>query len=99
MKRQFYLLLSVKTPNGFVTYGQFEWVGSSAEAFAFFAGLKGRPDAAEETILHIDLMETVDELPCRIKTICCTLDELIHNCKLITLETFRIKSLKEEKAL
>jgi hypothetical protein len=99
MKRQFSLLLSVKTPLGFVTYGQYEWGGSSAEMFEFFARLKGCPDAAGETILHIDLMETVDELPCRINTISCTLDELVYNCKLITLETFRINSLKEVKPL
>ena len=84
---------------GFVNYGQFEWGGSSAEVFEFFACLKGCPDAADETILHIDLMETVDELPSRINTISCTLDELVYNCKLITLETFRINSLKEVRAL
>jgi hypothetical protein len=40
-------------------------------------------------------METVNELPVKIKTICCTLDELGHNCKLIARETFRLKNLEE----
>jgi hypothetical protein len=45
--------------------------------------------------LHIDLMETDHEFPLKISTICCTLDELSHNVKLISREIFRLKNLKE----
>jgi len=40
-------------------------------------------------------METVDELPVCIKSICCTLDELAWNCKTIAKETFKAYNLKE----
>ena len=97
MKRQFYLLLSVKTPAGFVAYGQYELVASPEEAYEFFDSLKGKKEIEDDHILHIDLMETVDNLPVRIKTITCNLDELTCNCKLITLETFRLAHLKGVK--
>jgi hypothetical protein len=45
--------------------------------------------------LHIDLMEAVDNLPVKIKSICCTLEELGFNCKLIAKEIFRLKNLEE----
>jgi hypothetical protein len=40
-------------------------------------------------------METVGELPARIKTICCTLDQLAMDSMLIAREIFRQKNLKE----
>ena len=40
-------------------------------------------------------METVNELPVKIKTICCSLEELGTNCQLITKEMFRLKKLEE----
>jgi len=40
-------------------------------------------------------VETVNELPVKIKTICCTLNELGANCKLIAREIFRLKNLEE----
>jgi hypothetical protein len=46
-------------------------------------------------LLHIDLMETVDGLPAKIKTIGCTLEELGTNCRLIAREIFRLKNLEE----
>ena len=97
MKRQFFLLLSVKTPAGFVAYGQYELITSQEEAYRFFDGLKGSKELEDDQILHIDLMETVDNLPARIKTIACNLDELTQNCKLITLEIFRLAHLKGVK--
>jgi hypothetical protein len=46
-------------------------------------------------LLHIDLMETNKEFPVKISTVCCTLDELSYNVKLISREIFRLKNLKE----
>jgi hypothetical protein len=97
MKRQYYLLLSVKTPGGFVAYGQYDLLTSPEEADEFFEGLKGSKEVEEEHILHIDLMETVDGLPFKIRTIGCTLDELTCNCKKVSLEVFRLAHLKGVK--
>ncbi|MCC8424728.1 hypothetical protein [Mucilaginibacter sp. UR6-11] len=95
MKTQFYILLSLKTPAGFVNYGQYFFGNDREAAYALFGQLKGDKSLAAGAALHIDLMETVNELPVKIKTICCTLDELGYNTKLIAREIFRLKNLEE----
>lgn len=95
METQFYILLSLKTPRGFEDYGQYFFGNDREAAYGLFAQLQGSPDIKDTCRLHIDLMETVNELPVKIKTICCTLEELGDNCKLIARETFRLKNLEE----
>lgn len=94
MKTQFYIILSLKTLAGFEHYGQYNFGHDREAAYALFETLNGKPEPDEHTLLHIDLMETVDELPVKIKTIGCTLDELACNSKLIAREIFRQKNLK-----
>lgn len=93
MKTQFYILLSLRTPKGFVDYGQFNLGDELAAAYSLFETLKGTGEFSAP--LHIDLMETVDELPVKIKTICCSLEQLSTNCRLIAKEMFRLKNLEE----
>ncbi|UOE48784.1 hypothetical protein MTO98_30765 [Mucilaginibacter sp. SMC90] len=95
MKTQFYILLSLKTPQGFTDYGQYFFGNDRSAAYGLFRQLKGAEQLRDVCLLHIDLMETVNDLPVKIKTICCTLDELGHNCKLIAREIFRLKNLEE----
>lgn len=94
MHTQFYIIMSLKTTQGFVDYGQYFFGNDRAAAYELFQQLKGSPDLKDNCLLHIDLMETVNGLPVKIRTICCTLDELAHNCKLIARETFRLKNLE-----
>lgn len=95
MKTNFYILLSLKTPSGFENYGQY-FIGDDSEAaYALFEQFKGDRMITDKALLHLDLMETVGELPVKIKTICCTLEELGCNCKLIAKEIFRQMNLKE----
>ena len=95
METQFYILLSLKAPQGFTDYGQYFFHNDREEAYALFDQLKGSASIKDNCLLHIDLMETVNEFPVKIKTICCTLDELGANCKLIAREVFRVKNLEE----
>src|SRR5579862_2576049 len=95
MKTQFYILLSLKTPEGFENYGQYFFGDDREAAYALFDELEGSQQVSPNCLLHVDLMETVDELPVKIKTICCTLDQLAENSKLIAREIFRQKNLKE----
>lgn len=95
METQFYILLSLKTAAGFSDYGQYFFGDDREAANKLFRGLKGSNQLKDNCLLHIDLMETVGELPVKIKTICCTLDELGYNCKLIAREIFRLKNLEE----
>jgi hypothetical protein len=95
METQFYILLSLKTPQGFVDYGQYFLGGDPKAAHALFEQLKGNEQIKDACLLHIDLVEIVNELPLKIKTICCTLDELGANSKLIARWIFRLKNLEE----
>jgi hypothetical protein len=95
METQFYILLSLKTPQGFAAYGQY-FLGEDPEAaYGLFRQLSGDEQIKAGCALHIDLMETVDELPVKIESICCTLEELGVNCKLFAREVFRLKNLEE----
>jgi len=95
MKTQYYILLSLKTPQGFVDYGQYFFGNDREAADKLFGQLKGHEKIGNNCLLHIDLMETVNGLPEKVKTICCTLDELGINSKLIAREIFRLKNLEE----
>lgn len=88
-------MLCLKTPTGFTNYGQYYLGDDRQFADEVFDQLQGSREVTAHTLLHIDMMETVDELPQKIKTIGCTLDELAHNTKLIVREIFRIKNLEE----
>ncbi len=95
MEARFYILLSLKTPQGFANYGRY-FLGDDREAaYHLFDELQGEKDIRDQSVLHIDLMETINQLPVKIKTICCTLDQLGENCKLIAREIFRLKNIKE----
>lgn len=95
MKKQFYLLLNVRTPRGFKTYGQYFLGDDRTSAESLFDSLKGATKNNEHTLLHLDLMETIDEIPAKVKTKCCTLEELGDNCKTIAKETFKQLNLDE----
>lgn len=95
METQFYILLSLKTPQGFADYGQYFFGDDRGAAYELFGQLRGSDELKPACQLHIDLMETVNGLPVQIKTKCCTLEELGQNCKLIAREIFRLKNLEE----
>jgi hypothetical protein len=95
METQFYIILSLKTPQGFTDYGQYFFGNDRSAAYGLFAQLDGNVDVRDNCLLHIDLMEMVDALPLKIRTICCTLEQLGLNCKLIAREIFRLKNLEE----
>lgn len=95
METQFYILLSLKTAKGFVHYGQYFFGDDRETAYHLFDQMRGSTILTDTAKLHIDLMETVNELPVKIKTVCCTLEELGANCKLIAREVFRLKILED----
>ncbi len=78
-----------------MNYGQFFLGNNWQLAYDLFRQLKGSESLTDTALLHIDLMETVDELPAKVKSKSCTLDELATNCKLIAREVFRVNNLEE----
>src|SRR4030095_1589076 len=79
----FYVLASIRTEDGFESFGKFNLGNSRKTAAAVFSQLKGNPEVDRKTMLTIELMQTVNELPVNLHILSCTLDELAYNCKII----------------
>jgi hypothetical protein len=94
METAFYIVLYIKTPQGFEHFARY-YIGNKGElARELFAKLKGTTEDPEICILQMDLMETRNNLPINIKLLGCTLEEMAENCKVITKEAFKIFTLE-----
>jgi hypothetical protein len=94
METVFYILLYIKTPQGFESFARF-YIGNKDElARQLFNKLKGSVEEIDDCILQMDLMETQNNLPVNIKVIGCTLEEMAENCKVIAKEAFKIFTLE-----
>ena len=89
----FYAVLSIRTADGFENFGKFNLGNNKEAASAIFRQLQGNSAVDEESMLTIDLVETINDLPVNVQILACTLDELACNCKIITKETFKIINL------
>ena len=91
----FYIVLNLRTCNGYESFGKF-FIGNDKRcATDIFDQLKRRNNLNEKSILQLDLMETINGLPANMEMISCSLDDLAENCKIITRETFKLFNLKE----
>lgn len=94
MDSQFYIVLNLKTTDGWESFGRFFLGNSKVHAYDLFRKLKGTSDVNEKTVLHLDFMETKQGLPVNLKMITCTLNQLAENCKIITMELFKLANLE-----
>ena len=94
MQTTFYIKFTLKTPEGFESFGQFFIGNDRSTASMIFESLKGSLDVQENNILQLDFIETVDGLPVNIKVLRCTLSEMAENCKIITKAVFNDRVLK-----
>lgn len=90
----FYLLLSIKTGDGFESFGKFNLGNKRKAATEVFRQLMGTSMVDEKTMLTIDFVETVKGLPVNLQILGCTLEEVANNCKIIAKETFKLLNLK-----
>lgn len=89
MDTQFFILITLKTPNGLDTFGKF-FIGNNREnAYTLFKNLKGNEDPSEKDLLFLDFMEMAGGLPTNLKMKSCTLNQLAENCKMVTKELFK----------
>ena len=95
MNKRFYLLLSLRTRQGFEVCGEYELGNKRETAKELFGSLLGSTSPSDSGCIHIDLIETVDGLPGKVETKCCSLEEFCANSKLIIKEIFRLKTLEE----
>jgi len=96
MESPFYLLISLKTPGSYEPFGEFDLGHDRELAYALFDSLDGNPEIDDLCHFHVDLIETVDTLPEKIRSKCCRLDELGLNAERVALEIFRQKNLRGE---
>ena len=87
-------MLSIRTGDGFESFGKFNLGNKRKAAADVFRQLRGTPSVDEKTILTIDLVETTNGLPLNLHILGCTLEELAENCKIIAKETFKLLNLK-----
>jgi hypothetical protein len=92
----FYILISVKTREGFESFGKYNLGNNRKTATAIFRQLKGSPDV-DQTMLTMELEEAVNGLPVNLQMLGCTLEELAYNTKIIVKETFKFLNLKGTK--
>ena len=90
----FYALLSIRTADGFESFGKFNLGNNKKAASTIFKQLKGTPIVDETTMLTIDLVETINELPLNLNILGCTLEEMGYNCKIMVKERFKLLNLK-----
>ena len=89
----FYFVLNIRTADGFENFGKFNLGNNREAATEVFRQFKGSPVLDEKTMLTIDMVEIINDLPVNLKIMACTLDELADNCKIIAKETFKIFNL------
>jgi hypothetical protein len=89
----FYVLLRIRTCEGFESFGKFNLGNNRKAAEQVFGEFQGRPEVDENTALTIELMETNNELPLNLNLLACTLDELAYNTRLIAKEMFKLYNL------
>jgi hypothetical protein len=94
--KTFYILISVRTREGFESFGKYNLGNNRKTATAIFRQLKGSPDL-DQTMLSMELEETVNGLPVNLQILACTLEELAYNTKIIVKETFKFLNLKGTK--
>lgn len=94
METSFYILLYIKTSQGFESFARFYIGNKETLARHLFDKLKGSRETVDDYILQMDLMETKNNLPLNLKVIGCTLEEMAENCKVITKEVFKIFTLE-----
>jgi hypothetical protein len=97
MEQQFYIDISIQTPEGPKRIGRFELGNDREAAGKLFKKLKGSPEVNMKDMLYIEFMEQVGGLPLNIDILTCALQELGTNAMLITQEVFRVTNLKGQR--
>lgn len=89
MRTTFYVILRLRTADGFEAYGSFNLGNDREFAYSTFSQLKGRELPQDTDMLHMDFMETKEGLPINLRVVSCTAEEIAANVKCITREMFK----------
>lgn len=91
---EFHIILQIKTPDGFEPFGKFVLGTDQQFADNIFRQLKGEAECDYNDLLQIDLAEVGEGLPRQLKMISCCLEDIAENCRIITREVFKYRSLE-----
>lgn len=91
---EFHIVLQIKTPDGFEPFGKFKLGTDRKFAENIFRQLKGEAECGYNDLLQIDLVEVGERLPRQLKMISCCLEDIAENCRIITREVFKYRSLE-----
>ena len=94
MATEYRIVLDARTTTGLETIGEFFIGGDRDFAKHLFKTLKGSSNNIDDGMLLMELREITRDLPLDIQMIHCTLDEVAHNCRLITKNQFKTLTLK-----
>lgn len=89
--RHYRLILSVKSPLGFDSYGRFHLGREFTYAKNIFDNMKGTSGLTEHTIYHFSFLAMDgDDIAAGYGNISCTIEEVMENVKLISELTFEL---------
>ena len=95
MKKQYFIELGFKAPDGPETFASF-YVGDNCERVGnIFSRLLGTRNIDDSHVIYLSFVEMRNGLPIGLDMIGCTLNQLGENCKIITMELFKIYSLPQ----
>jgi hypothetical protein len=93
MENGFHISCYLRTVQGFEKFARFELGTDRTFAYALFSELEGSTDTKETDTLTMELVESQKGLPLNLKIISCTLDQLSINCRHLTKEIFKKRTL------
>jgi len=94
MEKSYFINLHMKVPHGMMQLGKFSVGSDKAWAFQSFNQLQGERKLAEDDVLRLELLEKHEDAELSLEQISCRLDELEHNCRIITVDAFKYFNLE-----
>ncbi len=91
---EYYIILQIKTPDGFEPYGKFATGQSLPNALNIFNQLKGNSDCSFTDYLQIDLISVNNQMPRHLKMMSCSLEDIAENCRIVTREIFKLRNME-----
>jgi len=96
METQYFITINIRMPEGMLEIGRFLIGNVHSLVVDTFDSLNGSADISK-SILRVDLIKMQqDELPLCLKSIGCTLDEYVENCRIITRDAFKFFTLEHK---
>lgn len=88
------IVQSMRVAANYIQTGHFILINDKEAAVSLFARLEGRRHVSDVAMLTLELREQNAGREVVLGLLECTLSEMTDNCRMITLETFRLLNLE-----